>query len=160
MRQLQKPSATTGVEALGNLIDSLPEWHDLFGHLEGKLSRSAIANTKPLVQVLPPEEKVRLRPWQKPATLHVPWFAKRQGSFPGIKCFQPFSRPYSLASQNQKTNSVGRVMLKPSEHPGHSMLEGKYDHQVQRAFGDVLTFFSRDLGGRYEISKGRTRPLN
>ncbi|KAG4426936.1 hypothetical protein IFR05_017581, partial [Cadophora sp. M221] len=114
VRQLQKPSATTSVEALDNLVDSLPEWHDLLSHLEGELSRSAIANTRPLVQVLPPEEKVRLRPWQKLATLHVPRFAKRQRSFPGIKYFQPSSRPQSLASQNQKANSVGRGMSQPS----------------------------------------------
>ncbi|PVH69547.1 ras-domain-containing protein [Cadophora sp. DSE1049] len=60
--QLQKPSTTTSEEVLDDLLDSPPEWHDLLSHLEGELSRSAIANTRPLVQVLPPEEKVRLRP--------------------------------------------------------------------------------------------------
>ncbi|KAG4429578.1 hypothetical protein IFR05_014942 [Cadophora sp. M221] len=143
VRQLQKPSAKTGVEALDKLVDSLPEWHDLLSHLEGELSRSAVANTRPLVQVLPLEEEVRLRPWQKLATLHVPRLAKRQRSFLGIKYFQPSSGPQSLASQNQKANSVGRGMSQPSEHSDHSMLEGNYDHQVQRAFGDILTFLSR-----------------
>ena len=163
VRQLQKPSATTGVEALDNLVDSLPEWHDLLSNLEGELSRSAIANTRPLVQVLPPEEKVRLCPWQKPATLHVPRFAKRQRSFPGIKYFQPSSGPQSLASQNQKANSVGRGMSQPSEHSDHSMLEGNYDRQVQRAFGDILAFLSRlgrkirDFERKEKVAEQRAR---
>src|ERR1700733_623598 len=34
-------------------------------------------------------------------------------------------------------------MSQPSENLDHCVLEGNYDLQVQRAFGDILTFLSR-----------------
>ncbi|KAG9240412.1 ras family-domain-containing protein [Calycina marina] len=118
------------------------QWGDLLSRLEDELSRSAIANTRPLVPVLPLEEKVRPGLWPKLATLNVPRFAKRQRSFPGIKYFK-ISSPQSLASQNQKANSVGRGMSQPSKHPGHSMPNGYYDHQLQKIFEDISVFLSR-----------------
>ncbi|KAH6667757.1 ras family-domain-containing protein [Halenospora varia] len=136
VKQLQKQSATTGIEVLDDLIDSLPEWDNLLNHLEGEISRSAIANTRSLVPALRPNENVGLRLLQKLATLHVPRFAKRQRSFPGINSFQ-------LVSQNQRASSVGRGMSQPSENPDYSVLEGNYDLQVQGAFKDILTFLSR-----------------
>ena len=143
VRQLQKPSATTGIKVLDDLLDSLPKWNDLVSHLEGEISKSAIANTRPLVPALPPKDNVGPRLWQRFATLHVPRFAKRQRSFPGINSFQSPSGPQSLVSQKQRANSVGRGMSQPSENPDHSALEGNYDLQVQRAFGDIVTFLSR-----------------
>jgi GTPase SAR1 family protein len=70
VKQLQKQSATTGIEELDDLVDSLPEWDTLLNHLEGEISRSAIANTRPLVPALPPKENVGLLLWQRFTTLH------------------------------------------------------------------------------------------
>jgi hypothetical protein len=64
-------------------------------------------------------------------------------AFPGINSFQSPSGPQLLGSQKQRANSVGRGMLQPSENPDHSVLEGNYDLQVQRAFGGIVTFLSR-----------------
>ena len=143
VRQLQKPSATTGIKVLDDLLDSLPKWNNLVNHLEGEISKSAIANTRPLVSALPPKENVGPRLWQRFATLHVPRFAKRQRSFPGINSFQSPSGPQSLVSQNQRASSVGRGMSQPSENPDHCVLEGSYDLQVQNAFGNITTFLSK-----------------
>jgi len=56
VKQLQKQSATTGIKALDDLVDSLPEWDDLLKHLEGEISRSTIASTRSLVLALPSKE--------------------------------------------------------------------------------------------------------
>ncbi len=118
VRQLQKPGATTGV--LDDLLDSLPKWNNLVSHLEGEISKSAIANTSPLVPALPPKENVSPGLWERFATtLHVPHFAKRQRSFPGINSFHSPSEPQSRVSQNQRASSVGRGMSQPSENPDH-----------------------------------------
>jgi GTPase KRas protein len=170
VRQLQKPSATTGIKVLDDLLDSQPKWKNLVSHLEDEISKSAIANTRPLVPVEAPwvhaqtelpagkskaaytptsgnpqaEDNVSPRFWQRFATtLHVPRFAKRQRSFPGINSFQSPSRPQSRVSQNQRASSVGCGMSQPSENPDHYVLEGNYNLQVQMAFGDIVTFLSR-----------------
>jgi GTPase KRas protein len=143
VRQLQKPSATTGIKVLDDLLDSQPKWNNLVSHLEDEISKSAIANTRPLVPALPPKENVGPRLWQIFATLQVPHFPKRQRSFPGINSFQSPSGPQSLASQKQRASSIGRGMSQPSENPDHSVLEGSYDLQVQNAFGNITTFLSK-----------------
>jgi hypothetical protein len=143
VRQLQKSSATTGIKVLDDLLDSQPKWNNLVSHLEDEISKSVIANTRPLVPALPPKENVGPRLWQGFATLQVPCFAKRQRSFPGINSFQSPSGPQSQVSQNQRASSVGRGMLQLSENPDHCVLEGSYDLQVQNAFGNITTFLSK-----------------
>jgi GTPase KRas protein len=145
VRQLQKQNATTVIEVLSDLIDSLPELYNLLDNLEDEISLSAIANTRSLVPALPPEENLGPRLWQKLATLQLPRFAKRQRSFPGINSCQPPSTSQPLlVSRNQKASSVGRGMSQ-QEHPGR--IEGNYDSQVQRAFENIITFLSR-FGGK------------
>jgi cytochrome c-type biogenesis protein CcmH/NrfG len=61
VRQLQQPSATTGIKVLDDLLDSLPKWNNLVSHLEGEISKSAIANARPLVLALPLKENVTPR---------------------------------------------------------------------------------------------------
>jgi GTPase KRas protein len=160
VRQLQKPGATTGV--LDDLLDSLPNWNILVSHLESEISKSAIANTSPLVPVLPPKVNVSPSFWQRFATtLHVPHSAKRQRSFPSINSFQSLSEPQSRVSQNQRASSVGRGMSQSSENPDHCVLEGNYSLQVQKAFKDILTLLSR-LGSKtkdFERKEKRARMM-
>jgi hypothetical protein len=61
VRQLQKPSAIIGIKVLDDLLDSPPKWNNLVNHLEGEISKSAIANTRPLVPALPPRENASPR---------------------------------------------------------------------------------------------------
>lgn len=62
MRRLQKFRATTFIEVLEDLIDSLPEWNHLLNNLEGDISRSAIVNTSSLVSAFPAEENIGAHP--------------------------------------------------------------------------------------------------
>ena len=58
VRQLQKPSVTTGIKVLDDLLSLLPKWNNLVSYLESKISKLAIANTRPLVLALSLRENV------------------------------------------------------------------------------------------------------